>query len=140
MSSLEKISERVNRNGALEDPETPAPLLELDEFFEGNDVVGSIGCNLIGAPDPSLFYQLFKKIAERDDVARVVVEINSFDDPDWPFSDTVWIVTTKREEEVAGWFPDELKPDECWTGWMDGRKYEEISIPDGMHPVACWYD
>ena len=140
MTPLEKIAERVSRNGVLEDTETPAPLLELDEFFEGNDVVGSIGCNLAGPPPPPLFYELFKKIADRDDVERVVVEINAFDDPDWPFSDTVWIITSKGKDEVASWFPEDLKPDECWVGWIEGRKYEDISIPDGMDPVACWYD
>jgi len=47
MTPLERITERVNRHGDVNDASTPRPLLTLAEFFEGNDVVGSIGCNLL---------------------------------------------------------------------------------------------
>ena len=60
MEALERITERVCRNGHPDDPETPRPLLSIDEFFEGNDVVGSIGCNLIDIPHPNEFFKVFK--------------------------------------------------------------------------------
>jgi hypothetical protein len=50
MNHLQRIIERVNRNGEFYDENTPTPLLTLKEFFDGNDVVGSIGCNLDGQP------------------------------------------------------------------------------------------
>jgi hypothetical protein len=36
MTPLERITERVNRNGDVDNAATPRPLLTLEEFFEGN--------------------------------------------------------------------------------------------------------
>lgn len=46
MNKLESIAKIVNCNGNPDDPATPIPLLTLEEFFEGNDIDGSICCNL----------------------------------------------------------------------------------------------
>lgn len=139
MTQLERITERVNRLGDPEDPDTPRPLLSVDEFFEGNSVVGSIGCNLDGEPSPGAFYALFRAITERPDVKDIRVQITAFDEPDWPFSDTVYIMTSASPEEVATWFPEELRPDETWEGFVD-QLYEPYSAPDGTRPIACWWD
>jgi hypothetical protein len=140
MTPLERITERANRNGDVNDPETPLPLLSLAEFFEGNDVVGSIGCNLTPTPKPSEFYQLLKRVAARPDVADVRVQVTMFDGPEWPFSDTVWIITSATPEEVRDWFEEVVRPDECWRGWTEGVTFEPCSVPPGMDPVACWWD
>jgi len=52
---LEKITQRVNQNGHFYNDNIPVPLLTLEEFFEGNYVVGSIGCNLDAEPNPEEF-------------------------------------------------------------------------------------
>ena len=67
MEALERITKRVCRNGHPDDLETPIPLLSIDEFFDGNDVVGSIGCNLIDIPHPNEFFKVFKAISHRPD-------------------------------------------------------------------------
>ena len=139
MTHLERVTERVNQLGDPEDAGTPRPLLTIDEFFEGNTVVGSIGCNLDSEPSPEAFYSLFRAIAGRSDVADIRVQITAFDDPDWPFSDTVYIMTSATAEEVASWFPEELKPDETWEGFVD-QAYEPYSVPNGAQAVACWWD
>ncbi len=140
MTALSKITMRVNLNGDPDVAETPRPLLTLEEFFEGNDVVGSIGCNLEIPPEPAEFYTLLLRIRKMKNVADVRVQVTAFDDPDWPFSDTVWIITSEAPEEVSTWFPEHLQPDECWWGWTDGQSYEEIEVPPDMEPVACWWD
>jgi hypothetical protein len=140
MTPLDRITERVTRNGEPDDADTPFPLLTLEEFFEGNDVTGSIGCNLVSAPTPSQFYEILRSIRDKEDVANVFVQVTAFDDPEWPFSDTVWIMTSSPENKVRSWFPDELSPDEVWSGWLDGQEYEPVHIPSGMEPVACWWD
>ena len=117
MTPLERITARVNRNGDVNDFTTPRPLLTLEEFFEGNEVVGSIGCNLASTPTPAEFYAVFQRIAARPDVADVRVQVSLFDDPAWPFSDMVWIVTSAEPQEVLGWFTDEMYPDDCSSGW-----------------------
>ncbi|MDX2411403.1 MAG: hypothetical protein QNK34_05550 [Woeseiaceae bacterium] len=140
MSALESITERVNRNGHPDDPDTPRPLLTLAEFFEGNNVAGSICCNLFPCPEPHQVYEILGEIEQRDDVDVIYVQITAFDDPDWPFSDTVWVVTSAGSDEVASWVPEEISPDEVWDNWIDSQPYESVSIPSGMQPIAIWWD
>jgi hypothetical protein len=141
MTPLERISERVNRHGDVNDPATIRPLLTLSEFFDGNDDFGSIGCNLSPPPGPAKFYEMLKSILERSDVADVRVQITMFDDPEaWPFSDTVWIITSANPQTVAGWFDGSIRPDECSSGWTDGLLFEHVPLPEGMRAVACMWD
>ena len=121
-------------------------MLTIDEFFEGNSTVGSIGCNLsVGGnleviPSPEMFYSLFQRFAQRAEVKDIRVQITTFDDPNWPFSDTVYIMTTASPEEVASWFPEDLTPNETWVGFLDREVYEPYTVPAGVQPVACWWD
>lgn len=140
MKALDRVTERVRRLGDPNDPSTPRPLLSLAEFFDGNDVVGSIGCNLTPTPTPSEFRAVLARIAARPDVGDVRVQVTMFDDPDWPFSDTAWVMTTAEPSEVASWFPEDLVPDAVEAGWQDGITYEPYVVPSGMRPVACWWD
>lgn len=141
MSPIQEITARVNRNGDVNDPSTIRPLLTLSEFFEGNEDFGSIGCNLSPPPGPAKFYQVLKEIAARSDVADVRVQITMFDDPTmWPFSDTVWIVTSAAPQKVREWFDPKLRPDNCSAGWTKGVSFEAVSVPEGMQAVACWWD
>lgn len=139
MTPLERITERVNRLGHPDDPETPRPLVTLEEFFTGNSEAGSIGCNLPSAPSPEQFHGLFQAIARRPEVADIRVQITAFDAPEWPFSDTVYIMTSASAEEVASWFPEDLRPDETWRGFAD-QGYEPYAVPPGTEPIGCWWD
>jgi hypothetical protein len=139
MNPLERITERVNRLGDPDDPDTPRPLVSIDEFFSGNTEIGSIGCNLSHAPSPEEFHTLFLAFSQRPDVKDIRVQITMFDVPEWPFSDTVYIMTTASAEEVATWFPAELRPDETWSGFLD-QAYEPYAVPAGVYPVGCWWD
>ena len=139
MTPLERITERVTRLGHPDEPGTPTPLVSVDEFFEGNSEVGSIGCNLDVAPEPVRFYELFREISRRPEVNDIRLQITAFDVPEWPFSDTVYVMTSATPEEVASWFPDDLKPDETWEGFVD-QAFEPYEVPAGSTPVACWWD
>jgi len=140
MTPLERITERVNRHGDINDPGRRRPLVTLDEFFDGNDVSGSICCNLSPMPEPHEVYEVLKGIRSRPDVADVRVEVAMFDAPEWPFAETVWVITSAEPEEVKSWFTPEMAPDDVWTGWTNDRSIEPVSVPAGMRPVACWYD
>ena len=72
-----------------------------------------------------------RRIAARPDVADVRAQVTVFDDPEWPFSDTVWVITSAQPQEVAGWFAAAIRPDECSSGWGLFRGYS-----DG-HPVRA---
>jgi len=139
MTPLERVTERVNRLGHPDASETPRPLLTVDEFFGDNTEVGSIGCNLMPTPTPEEFHNLFVAIAQRPDVKDIRVQITAFDTPEWPFTDTVYIMTTASPEVVASWFPERLKPDETWAGFVE-QSYEPYVVPTSVQPVGCWWD
>lgn len=141
MTPLQRISARVNKDGDVNEPSTRRPLLMLSEFFEGNDDFGSIGCNLSPPPGPAKFNEVLKQIASRSEVADVRVQITMFDDPTmWPFSDTVWIITSAAPQTVAEWFDEAMRPDNCSAGWTEHVSFEPLDVPEGMRPVACWWD
>ena len=66
MTPLERVTERISRNGDIEDRDAPVPLLTLTEFFSGNEIVGSIGCNLIPTPLPCEFHELLASISRSE--------------------------------------------------------------------------
>jgi hypothetical protein len=140
MTPLERIAERVTRLGHPDSPGVPRPLLTLEEFFDGNDVVGSIGCNLEGSPAPARFYELLREIAKRPDVKDVRVQITLFDEPAWPFSDTVFIMTSASPKVVESWFPDAFRPDDMGLGFPEDRAFEPYEPPPGTEAVLCWWD
>jgi len=140
MTPLERVTARANRDGDANAPSTPRPLLTLEEFFDGNDAVGSICCNLAPTPSPSEVRSALERIRARPDVSDVRVQITMFDDPSWPFSDTVWVITGASAADVASWFDEALAPDECSEGWTEAVAFEPVAIPAGSKPVACWWD
>ncbi|WGA99239.1 hypothetical protein NFL20_07240 [Escherichia coli] len=118
----------------------PRPLLSLEDFFIDNNIHGSICCNVIPEQSPQAIYHHFLKIRERNNVSDVLVEITMFDDPDWPFSESILVITTASPEEVQSWFVEEIAPDECWEGWSEDTEHGWVEVPVGMHPVTCWWD
>jgi len=140
VSPLERITERVHLPGDPNDPASPRPLLSISEFFEGNEYPGSIGCNLLDEPSPAQFKALFEEFAGRPEVKDIRVQITAFDEPEWPFTDTVYVLTSAPPEAVQSWFPSELAPDEVWEGFIEGQAYEPYCVPEGCKVIACWWD
>jgi hypothetical protein len=148
------LIERINRNGDINDPDTPRPLLALEEFFEGNDDRGSIGVNFHqGQPAPSEFYELFRQIRERPDVHDVLVQVTQHDMPgEWPFTDTVWIITGAAPATVSDWLGRRFAADELALGWdklaicwpegeeAEIRPLEPYSVPPGLRPIGVFWD
>ncbi len=128
MTALDRITRRINRIGDPNDPTKPRALLTVSEFFDGNEVLGSIGRNLSPTPTPAEFRSVLMQIAQRPGVGDVRVQVTMFDDPAWPFSDTVWIMTSAEPSEVASWFPENMEPDSVDEGWAPGSH---------MRPVPC---
>src|SRR6185503_12613412 len=119
MTALERITERVNRLGDPNNPSSPRPLLTLAEFFDGNEILGSIGCNLMPTPTPAEFHAVLATIASRVEVGDVRVQVTMFDNPDeWPFSDTVWVMTSANATTIRSWFTEAMAPDEIQEGWV----------------------
>ncbi|RTE49312.1 hypothetical protein [Actinobaculum sp. 352] len=141
---LERITARIAPFGDLDaDTFSPKPLLTLEEFFDGNDVVGSILCNVVldeegyDAPTPQQVRAVLEAIRARDDVDDVRVAIGMFDDPDWPFAEEVVVVTDADPNVVLGWFPEAYAPDAVAAA--DDEEYEDIKYSVERFRI-CWWD
>jgi len=116
-------------------------VVSLEDFFIGNDDLGSIGCNLGGEqPAISEFYRVLKVIRSKPEVQDVIVRIYEYDDASsWPYTDTVYIITCAPTEKVEEWVAP-LKPDEIYPEWMYGKPATAPEPKSGMTSYSVWWD
>jgi len=119
----------------------PAPqTISVERFFEGNDDLGSIGCNLIEHPGIDTFRDVLTGLLRRPDVEAVYAQISELDPGEgcWPFTDTIIVVGTIPADElrsaVSALEPDEVAPAE------DFGVSPSISERDGSPVLTVWWD
>lgn len=139
MGSREALIAKIEAQGAQSTDTEIA--VSLEDFFQGNDDLGSIGCNLGDEQPPiSQFFRILTKIRSKSEVQDVLVRIYEYDDPDsWPYADTVYIITSASLEQVKQWIY-ELQPGEVNPGWMYGRPAAAPKVLAGMTPYSVWWD
>lgn len=122
-------------------PPTPSPVLSLEDFFEGNTELSSIGCNLLEHPGIETFYSVLKDIRSRDDVQDVLIEISEIDVKysDWIFSESLYVLTSANKDEVHEWLKP-LQPDETYEGWSGGKPSAAPEPKEGMKVIGAWWD
>jgi hypothetical protein len=116
------------------------PIVSIERFFDGNDDLGSIGCNLIEHPGIDTFRDVLTGLLRRPDVQAVYAQVAELDPGDgcWPFTDTIFIVGTISADELRSVLSS-LEPDEVGSG-------EPFGIPalikqKHQAPVlAAWWD
>ena len=132
------LIERIKKVGLPD--QSGFPLVTLEDFFEGNDDLGSIGCNLMEHPGIAFFYDQLKAIREREDVSHVLVgiyEVEESDETMWPFSETVYVTTSEDPENVFEWFSP-LQPDSVGRDMTGAKNLPKI--PDGHEICVAWWD
>ena len=118
----------------------PEPrLVPIGEFFDGNDDVGSIGCNLLEHPGVAAFRDAFARVAARPDVEAVYAQIAELDPGDdcWPFADTVFVTGAIPPGELARELAP-LEPDE--VGPAGGFDRPEALTRHGAPVLVAWWD
>ena len=117
------------------------PVVTLELFFEGNDDVGSIGCNLLNHPGVEKFYSTLKQIRDKSNVQNVLVEIMEYDEGDdiWPFSERVYILANAQIDEVADWVK-ELEICDISAGYMYGQPKSAPELNEGYSVYSIWWD
>ena len=123
-----------------EDMAPPLVLVTREEFFDGNDDEGSIGCNLNVHPGIAEFDTAFRKIEAMDGVSGVYLAITEIDegyDSIWPFSDSAYIVTrlpvSAFKHVLQPLEPDEIAPSE-------ESFVNPPTIPAGYQLIHIWWD
>lgn len=135
---IAKIKQQLNQKefGAL------GPIVSLEDFFVGNEDLGSIGCNLMKHPGIDQFYQILKKIRDKAEVYDILVEIYEFDETDeivWPFSERIHILTSGSQEMVKEWVLP-LMPDEVYeTPESEGVFLRQQTRSD-LKVYSVWWD
>lgn len=134
------LIERIKALG-LPSPDRPFPLVTLEEFFDGNDDYGSIGCNLTPMRAPGFFFEILKRIRSLPNVQDVLVEIVQVeqDHSAWPFSDRVYVFTNAARDELAQWAAP-LKPDAIEEGFSNGKHSCAPAITSGFRCYSLWWD
>jgi hypothetical protein len=115
-------------------------IVPMDRFFDGNDDVGSIGCNLLKHPGIEIFCDTFSNLAQRPDVEAIYARIAELDPGQgcWPFSDTVFVVGNIPSNELRA-ILQQLDPDEVGRG-EDYDLPEEIRRRHAEPVIAAWWD
>jgi hypothetical protein len=120
----------------------PEPVVSLEQFFDGNIDLGSIGGNLGDHPGMDTFFRVLREIRDRPDVYDVLVGITEVEDDElsWPYSDHVYVITTATVDAVANWAKP-LEADQPGEGWWNGAPPRwPIQVPEDAHIVTLWWD
>jgi hypothetical protein len=119
----------------------PEPqIIAAERFLDGNDDLGSIGCNLDEHPGVDAFRDVFAGLLRRPDVQAVYAQISELDPGDgcWPFTDTVLVVGAIPADELRE-AVSALQPDEVG----DAEQFDippAISKQHGSPVLAVWWD
>ncbi len=133
MVKRDRLIARLSKAGELQ-------IVPVEEFFDGNDDLGSIGGNLIEHPGIDVFRETLIGIARRADVVAVYAAIAEVDPGvgSWPFADTIFVVGTIPRNELAE-ILSPLQPDEIGTAEDFGAP-EALTRMHGAPATAAWWD
>jgi hypothetical protein len=117
-----------------------AQTVTVQRFFDGNDDLGSIGCNLDDHPGIDAFRETLGRLEKREDVEGVLLWISELDAGKqfWPFVDTVLVAGTISPDELRAQL-SELGPDEIGTA-------AEYQVPNSVTRrfkspcLVAWWD
>ncbi len=120
--------------------QTAPQIVSIERFFDGNDDLGSIGCNLTEHPGIDTFRNVLVGLLSRHDIKAVYAQISELDPGDgcWAFTDTIFVVGTISINELNS-ILSLLEPNEVCSG-------EQFGIPSFIQqkhqePVSVvWWD
>ncbi len=119
----------------------PEPqIVPIERFFDGNDDLGSIGCNLIEHPGLDVFRDTLTGLLRRPGVEAVYAQIAEVDPGEdcWPFTDIVFVVGTISADELRATVAP-LQPDT--VGLVEAPGIPRFISKRHQSPVlALWWD
>lgn len=134
------LMEKIKAIGLAGDSEQEA-VVTVEDFFDGNDDLSSLGSNLSPHPGLDRFRDLLLDVRSRSEVAELVIAIWDMDDRpngDWPHADKVYLATSADEATVAEWFAP-LEPDDIWEVQADTLR-PQPELEAGYRLLAVWWD
>lgn len=121
-------------------PNPCGQLLPIEEFFDGNDDLGSIGCNLDPHPGIMRFRDVLTGLAKRSDVQAIYVQISELDpgEESWPFADMV-LVAGEISADSLKTAVSSLRPDEVGDSSRFGVS-PTVRERHGTPVSVIWWD
>jgi hypothetical protein len=113
-------------------------LVTAGEYFDGNDDLGSIGCNLCDHPGLGAFRSFIDDIAALPSVDQVWLQIYDFDEGDWPFSENILVFGGISTDEVAA-HSSAIQPSEICELNLDWNPSRQPALA-GRRYVNLWWD
>jgi hypothetical protein len=115
-------------------------VVAIDRFFDGNDDLGSIGCNLMKHPGLEAFRNAFAALLKRPDVKAIYAQITELDpgEDSWPFTDTILVVGSIPADELQETLAA-LEPDEVGPGDPESLS-PGISDEERRSTLVAWWD
>lgn len=109
----------------------------LDDFFVGNEDLGSIGVNLDPHPGLKKFYKVLNQIKSSQKTELVLVRIANIENGDWPYSDAIYVIGDWNVEELRI-ATASLRPDDIVDGWMYDKPVNIDVSQRNVHTI--WWD
>ncbi len=121
-------------------PDQYGQIVPISEFFDGNDDLGSIGCNLDPHPSVARFQDVLTGLLKRPDVKGVYAQISELDpgEDSWPFADTVLVAGTISIDNLRSVVAS-LQPDEVGDSTQFGVS-PAVAEPHGSPVLVVWWD
>jgi len=115
-------------------PDLYGQIVPIAEYFDGNDDLGSIGCNLAPHPGIARFREVLTGLLKRPDVQAVYAQISELDpgEESWPFADTV-LVAGKITADNLRSVVNPLQPD-CQKPYFFTKRF---FYPDINSTLLC---
>jgi len=115
-------------------------LIAIAEFFDGNDDLGSVGCNLVPHPGVDAFRDVLTGLLRRPDVEAVYAQIAELDpgEESWPFTDTVLVAGKISADDLRS-AVSSLQPDEVGDSQQFGVS-PSIVERHGSPILVVWWD
>jgi hypothetical protein len=121
-------------------PDQYGQVVPIAEFFDGNDDLGSIGCNLDPHPGVDAFRDVLTGLLHRPDVKAVYVQISELDpgEDSWPFTDTVFVSGKISADDLRS-AVSSLQPDEVGDSTQFGVS-PSTADRYGSPLLVVWWD
>ncbi len=108
------------------------------EFFDGNDDLGSIGCNLSEHPGLDAFHAEIKKLSALRGVTSIWLQIYDIDEGEWPFSENLLVFGDISLEQIKT-LTEAMEPSEVWEKHIDWTPSRNPELA-GTRCVNLWWD
>jgi hypothetical protein len=121
-------------------PDQYGQIVPISEFFDGNDDLGSIGCNLDPHPGMARFLDVLTGLLKRPDVKGVYAQISELDpgEESWPFTETVLVAGTISADNLRS-VVSSLQPDEVGDSAQFGVS-PSVAERHGSPVLVVWWD